>query len=215
MLAQFTWGQFLCCYGAVSLLWYLGLLFTEYRKEAVGMLGMGANAGQREGILKFKSPEEKPIGYQSGDAAIEGKVKGSEAGVKPPANRLKDNGGEVPEKDQDDGLMGKVVPQHGLERIETGCPAFAQTEKESEVVEGTDQVSVGGLYEDLVTGIREIYAVLAANDGNKQDFFGMISQLKAEMGPVGSSPCILRVNAFIRDSTPFAISKEELEGLWD
>ncbi|MGN7986208.1 hypothetical protein ACTJKC_02650 [Pedobacter sp. 22226] len=133
------------------------------------------------------------------------------------AERVKDNSGEVPEKDQDDGLMGKVMPQQGLERIETGCPAFAQAEKErdGEIVEEAGQVLGGGLYEDLVGGIREIYSILAANDGNKQDFFGMVSQLKEEMGPVGSSPCILKVNAFIRDSAPFAISKQELESLWD
>jgi hypothetical protein len=217
MLAQFTWGEFLCCYGAVSLLWYLGLLFITYRKEALGMLGMGADAGHREGILKFKSQEEKPLGHRSGDADMEGEVEDFEAGVRPPANRLKHNSGAVPEKDQDNGLMGKVMPQQGLDRIETGCPSFVQTEKESEgeTVAGTGEVLGGGLYNDLVTGIREIYSILAANDGNKQDFFGMVSQLKAEMGPVGSSPCIPKVNAFVRDSAPFAISKQELESLWD
>lgn len=233
MLGQFTWGQFLGCYGAMSLLWYLGLLFAAYRKEAFGFLGIGTDGDRRDGILKFKIQndgipgnnadlnllqQEKSLEDQSGAAPGDQEVEDIGGGMKPGVHLGKDNEvKESVEKKLDDGLMGKVKSQLGLERIRTGSPVFAPVQKESyvEALEGTTEEPNYGLYEDMTAGIREIYMILAANDGNKQDFFGMVSELKAELGPLGSSPCIARVNTFIRDSAPFAVSQEELESLWD
>jgi hypothetical protein len=231
MLGQFTWGQFLCCYGAVSLLWYLGLLFTAYRKEALALLGLGADGDRAGSVLKFRSQndplhdgklgsgKEKKGKYGNNviDAGVqEREVRASVADREPgsnPARSNQDDRGDAGDHD----LMGKAKPQQGMERVESGKLAFAPAQKgDSEADQiPANEVSNGGLYEDLTAGIREIYEILAANDGNKQDFFGMIAELKAQFGPLGSSPCIARVNTFIRDSAPFAVSQEELENLWD
>jgi len=231
MLGQFTWGQFLGCYGAVSLLWYLGLLFTAYRKEAQALLGLGAGGDRAGSILKFRSQND-PLNYgKPGFRAVQSEDFSNDA------TRLSGNGsvvnesganreqGSSPVKNnqtnkteaRDHDLMGKAKPQQGMERVASGNPVFAPIEKwDNEGGEvKADEFATGGLYEDLTAGIREIYEILAANDGNKQDFFGMIAELKAQFGPLGSSPCIARVNIFIRDSAPFAISQEELESLWD
>ncbi|WP_147243657.1 hypothetical protein [Pedobacter miscanthi] len=231
MLGQFTWGQFLSCYGAVSLLWYLGLLFTAYRKEALALLGLGAHGDRAGSVLKFRSQNDPvhdnrpgPVQEKKGksndsviDAGVrERKIRASvadqEQGLKPAGSNQQDRGGAG-----DHDLMGKAKPQQGMERVASGNLVFAPTQKDND---GADQVAdgeltTGGLYEDLTAGIREIYEILAANDGNKQDFFGMVSELKAQFGPLGSSPCIARVNAFIKDSAPFAISEDELERLWN
>jgi hypothetical protein len=231
MLGQFTWGQFLCCYGAVSLLWYLGLLFTAYRKEALALLGLGAVGNRAGGVLKFRSQNNAFHDDKSGSRPVQGKdftndttrlggngsvVNEPHANREPGSSPVKNN---QPDKSGagDDDLMGKAKPQQGVERVETGNLAFAPAEKgdnEGDEVK-TDEVAAGGLYEDLRAGIREIYEILAANDGNKQDFFGMIAELKAQFGSLGSSPCITKLNTFIRDSAPFAVSQEELENLWD
>jgi len=231
MLGQFTWGQFLSCYGAVSLLWYLGLLFTAYRKEALALLGLAADGDRAGSVLKFRSQNDPLQGNKAESGQVQSRgfsddttrpsdigsvVNESGANREPGSSPVKNN---QPDKSgaRDHDLMGKAKPQHGLERVETGNLAFAPAEKGDIDVDElkTDEVATGSLYEDLTAGIREIYEILAANDGDKQDFFGMIAELKAQFGLLGSSPCITKVNTFIRDSVPFAISQEELESLWD
>ncbi|CAH0279271.1 hypothetical protein SRABI27_03726 [Pedobacter sp. Bi27] len=231
MLEQFTWGQFLCCYGAVSLLWYLGLLFTAYRKETLALLGLGTDGDRVGSVLKFKSQNNAFHDDKSGSRPVQGKDFSNDT------TGLSGNGSVVNETDtncetglnlvlnnqadksgaRDHDLMGKAKPQQGMERVASGNPVFAPAQKDNgeadQVANG--EVATVSLYEDLTAGIREIYEILAANDGNKQDFFGMIAELKAQFGPLGSSPCIARVNTFIRDSAPFAVSQGELESLWD
>lgn len=226
MLEQFTWGQFLCCYGAVSLLWYLGLLFTAYRKEALALLGLGADGDRAGSILKFRSQDDLVQSDNARNGQVQRKdfsnnttrlsgngsvVNESDASREPGSNPVKNNQADK-SGTRDHDLMGKPKPQQGMERVASGNPVFAPAQKDNGEA---DEVATGGLYEDLTAGIREIYEILAANDGNKQDFFGMIAELKAQFGPLGSSPCIARVNTFIRDSAPFAISQEELVSLWD
>jgi hypothetical protein len=214
----------------VSLLWYLGLLFTAYRKEALALLGLGSDGGRAGSVLKFRSQNDPLHDDKSDSRPVQGKdftnnttrldgngsaAKESGANCEPGSSPVKNNPTDKSGA-RDHDLMGKAKLQQGMDRLETGNLAFALGEKgDNEGGEVKADEVTTGLYEDLTAGIREIYEILAANDGNKQDFFGMIAELKAQFGPLGSSPCITKVNTFIRDSAPFAVSQEELESLWD
>jgi len=109
MLGQFTWGQFLESYGAISLLWYLGLLFTAYRKEVMGLLGGRFGDHQNDGVLKLRSakfpknnflPEKEPAFVSNKGCVKEEELK------------------------NDSGLMGKVNLPQGVEKLETSGLAF-------------------------------------------------------------------------------------------
>ncbi|KRT13205.1 hypothetical protein ASU31_25730 [Pedobacter ginsenosidimutans] len=99
MLGQFTWGQFLCCYGAVSLLWYLGLLFTAYRKETIGFLGRSAVNTGSNGILRFKPKDKVEVVNDQGDPDIRQEL--SESAREPDLNQVKNKQreGEIMEND--------------------------------------------------------------------------------------------------------------------
>ncbi|RQO77738.1 hypothetical protein DBR40_07120 [Pedobacter sp. KBW01] len=193
----------------------------------VGLFGGNAANAASSGILKFRaddnvattgraiaSPEQNENRndglLEHGDQTMWQKGDGS--GQKPGLNQVKT------EKDgntTENYLMGKAKPPLGLEKLETADLSFAASSKDSLEEEMVNEDAGAGLYDDLVNSIREIYQILAANDGNKQDFFGMVSELKSQFGPLGSSPCMARVNTYIRESAPFSISNEEFENLWD
>lgn len=109
---------------------------------------------------------------------------------------------EVPE------LMGKARLPEGLEVLSMSSISFSVGEEDSRA----EQI---GLVADVLEEIKEIFAVLAKEDGSKQDFFAMAGMISEKYGRIGSSPNIGRINEYIREHAPFAITLEELENLWD
>ncbi|WP_316846870.1 hypothetical protein [Pedobacter psychrodurus] len=122
---------------------------------------------------------------------------------------------EEEEEDQiADQIMGKSKMPEGLEVVSMGALNFSVAEDAAYSPDDakSDQL---GLVPDVIQEIREIFAVLAKEDGTKQDFFSLAALISEKYGRIGSNPNIGQINAFIRDHAPFAVTLEELEHLWD
>lgn len=111
-------------------------------------------------------------------------------------------------------IMGKSRMPEGLEV--TGMGALNFSPGNDHGYRGEDQKSDQlGLVPDVIQELKEIFAVLAKEDGTKQDFFPLVAMISEKYGRIGSNPNIGKINEFIREQAPFAITLEELEYLWD
>ncbi|MEJ5996260.1 hypothetical protein WG904_17655 [Pedobacter sp. Du54] len=108
---------------------------------------------------------------------------------------------------EDDGLMGKSKLPDGMSVIGTEQISFASDDGA--------KVQKIGLVSDVVQELKEIFSVLAKQDGNKKDFFGMMEMVRLNFPSIGSHPNIGQINAFISEHAPFHLTPEELENLWD
>lgn len=177
MLQQVSWTTFLVFYAVLSALWYLALLLTAYRKDAIGFIS----------------------GFDSGSLPV------SERKAELPEEHI-----DAPEQE----IMGRSRLPEGLEVVSMGALNFSVADKSSGIDEDqkSDQL---GLVPDVIQELKEIFGILQSEDGTKQDFFSLAAMISEKYGRIGSNPNIGRINEFIRDHAPFAISLEELEYLWD
>lgn len=113
-----------------------------------------------------------------------------------------------------DQIMGKSKMPEGLEVVSMSALNFSVAGDSAYSLDEvkSDQL---GLVPDVLQEIREIFAILAKEDGTKQDFFSLAAKISEKYGRIGSSPNIDQINGFIRDHAPFAVTMEELEQLWD
>lgn len=114
--------------------------------------------------------------------------------------------GDVDEVDESL-LMGKPKLPDGMSLVGTEQISFASDDG--------DKVHKIGLVADVLQELKEVFAVLAKEDGNKKDFLGMMEMVRLNFPAIGSNPNIGRINAFISEHAPFHLSSEELENLWD
>jgi len=137
----------------------------------------------------------------------------SGAGARPIAQDLPD---QVPQESRniENQIMGKAIMPEGLEIVSMGALNFSVAEDgtNSSGDAKSDQL---GLVPDVLQELKEIFAVLAKEDGTKQDFFSLAAMISEKYGRIGSSPNIGRINEFIREQAPFAVTMQELENLWD
>lgn len=177
MLQQFSWTTFLIFFAVLSALWYLALLLTVFRKDAIAFLsGVAAepsiiSAGNAGSADKQADPAEQEI-------------------------------------------MGKSKMPEGLEVVSMGALSFSVGDHSANNDEDqkSDQL---GLVPDVIQELKEIFAILEKEDGTKQDFFSLAAMISEKYGRIGSNPNIGKINEFIRDHAPFAVTLEELEYLWD
>lgn len=110
--------------------------------------------------------------------------------------------------------MGKSKMPEGLEVVSMDALSFSVGDESSSIDENhkSDQL---GLVPDVIQEIKEIFGIIEKEDGTKQDFFSLAAMISEKYGRIGSNPNIGRVNEFIRDNAPFALTLEELEYLWD
>lgn len=108
---------------------------------------------------------------------------------------------------EDEELMGRSKMPEGMEVVETAGISFASN--------STDKVQQIGLVADVLQELKEVFAVIARQDGNKSDFFGLMEMVRQAFPAIGSHPNIGQINAFITAHAPFHLSPEELENLWD
>jgi len=101
-------------------------------------------------------------------------------------------------------VMGKSRSTEGLESSMLGELSFAS--------ESNDGV---GLKSDIIAELKEIFTLLADNDGDKGDFIGLLEALKLRYPPLATHPARPQINSFIKAHAPFLLSLEELENLWD
>ncbi|WP_316736753.1 hypothetical protein [Pedobacter aquatilis] len=101
-------------------------------------------------------------------------------------------------------IMGKSRETQGLESSSLGELSFT-----SDSNEGV------GLKSDIIAELKEIFTLLADNDGDKGDFLGLLEAMKLRYPPLAAHPARSQINSFIKSHAPFLLSMEELENLWD
>lgn len=172
MLQSYSWSAFLFLVGGLSLLWYLGVALTAYRKECLSLFKL--SRGKPEAIPNFPTPVERPENDNQKTYGITLSV------------------------------MGKSRSIQGLE-----SSSMAEVSFTSEKNDGV------GLKSDIIAELREIFTLLADNDGDKGDFLGLLEPMKLRYPPMAAHPARSQVNNFIKAHAPFLLSLEELENLWD
>lgn len=111
-------------------------------------------------------------------------------------------------------LMGKSALPEGLEMVSTSALSFSTVDS-SVYLEENSRADQLGLIPDVLQELKEVFQVLAKEDGTKKDFISLLGLITEKYGMIGSHPNISKINEFIREQAPFAISNEELENLWD
>lgn len=104
-------------------------------------------------------------------------------------------------------LIGKPKLPEGMSLVSTDQISFASSDDAKQ-----QQI---GLVPDVLQELKEVFTVLAKQDGNKKDFFGLMEMVRQNFPAIGSNPNIAQINAFIGEHAPFHLSSEELENLWD
>lgn len=187
MLQQFSWLQFWIAAGMLSLCWWAAVLLLFFRRELGVWFGGGSGTGS-------------PLaGAGSGDLGSSRLPHRWENGVE------SFDGGELLAPVTDD-LMGKAKMPEGMSMVASGDFGF--------VGDGSREEQVG-LVPDVLEELKTVFQLLAAQDGTKTDFLLLMKPVREQFPGIGSSPALLRINAFIRDHAPFHLSVQELEDLWD
>lgn len=176
MLQQFSWTTFLIFFAVLSALWYLALLLTVFRKDAIAFL--------------------------SGSAAD------------PSIISVGDTESEKQADPAEQEIMGKSKMPEGLEVVSMGALSFSVGDHSAYNDEDLKSEQLG-LVPDVIQELKEIFGILEKEDGTKQDFFSLAAMISEKYGRIGSNPNIGKINEFIRDHAPFAVTLEELEYLWD
>lgn len=106
-----------------------------------------------------------------------------------------------------DDLMGKSRMPEGMSRVVSSDVVFADQELSDE--------QEPGLVMDVIAEIKDLFGILAREDGTKQDFFRLIAAVKEAYPGMGTHPGIAVINAYLIEHAPFLISLQELDSLWD
>jgi hypothetical protein len=120
--------------------------------------------------------------------------------------------GESTQKDTDDQQAAKLPQVIGKPRLAAGLLASGSSELGFASPHGGADI---GLKSDLIAELKEIFTLLADNDGTKSDFIELIAAMKDRYPPIAPHPACAEINAFIKAHAPFLLSLEELENLWD
>ena len=118
-----------------------------------------------------------------------------------------EKGVETLGEENEEELMGKSKMPEGMDNV--GMSGFG-------FVSGEDAIEQQvGLVPDVLEEIREVFAILAKEDGNKKDFINLMEMVRDKYPKIASHPNIGRINEFISEHASFHLSKDELENLWD
>ena len=106
-----------------------------------------------------------------------------------------------------DDLMGKAKFPEGMSSVGMEEIGFVD-------LEGRDVQDQQGLVPDLLEEIKNVFLVLAKEDGSKRDFMKLMKAVKENYPGMASHPRIRRINEFISSHAAFHLSADELENLW-
>jgi len=109
-------------------------------------------------------------------------------------------------------LMGQPKMPEGMSRVGMHQVLFAG--RNPEVTSLVDQGRQLGLVPDILEELKEIFSVLEAEQGTKQDFLELFALVKAKFPGIGGTPEEKALNGFIRENVLFPISDAELDALW-
>ncbi|NQX38444.1 hypothetical protein SAMN05421820_101465 [Pedobacter steynii] len=105
-------------------------------------------------------------------------------------------------------LMGKSKMPEGVSRVVASDVVFAGDVS-------VDDLSSSVLMGDVIAELKEVFAILAREDGSKVDFFRLVGAVKESYPGLGSHPGLAMLNAFVSGNVPFLLTLAELESLWD
>lgn len=108
-------------------------------------------------------------------------------------------------------LMGGSKMPEGVSRVAASDVVFSA---ELEGAAG-DGFSSSMLMGDVIAELKDVFAILAKEDGAKADFFRLIAAVKESYPGLGSHPGIAVLNAFVSEHAPFLLTLSELDSLWD
>lgn len=169
----------------LSLVWYVFVGLFFYRKEISGLFGGDGIGGLTD----------RPLPHRWGSGVEE--VAELEASENPsPGSKV-----------LGDSLVGKSKLPEGMSVVSASEVSFAGD------ADG-DKVMKIGLVADVVQDIKEVFALLAGENGEKKDFLFLMEEISERYPGIGSFPSLGKINAFIREHAPFHISNEELEHVW-
>ena len=114
---------------------------------------------------------------------------------------------EKTDEENGETLMGKPQLPEGMTTVSMGGFGFVQSED--------DRAHQIGLVPDVLKEVKSVFSIIAKEDGNKNDFLGLMRLVREKYPKIGSNPNIGYINEFIADHAPFHLSSEELEDLWD
>ncbi|SER90159.1 hypothetical protein [Pedobacter rhizosphaerae] len=106
-----------------------------------------------------------------------------------------------------DDLMGKAKLPEGMTSVGMEDIGFVDLDERNVA----DQQ---GLVPDLLEEIKNVFLLLAKEDGSKQDFLALMKVIKENYPGMSSHPRIGAINEFIAGHAAFHIGAEELENLW-
>jgi len=104
-------------------------------------------------------------------------------------------------------LMGKAKLPEGMSSVGMEDIGFVD-------LGGRNVEDQQGLVPDLLEEIKNVFLLLAKEDGNKRDFLELMKAVKEVYPGMASHPRIGRINGFIAEHAAFHLSAEELENLW-
>lgn len=196
MLQQFSWQQFLVLVGALAVLWYVVVILLFYRRELRSFLSGGWRVGSSgDGLIASGHAAALPHRWQKGVEAVSGLD-------------LPVGGGLNPEDD----LMGKSRFPEGMSTLSMDQVSFFSAEEGSGLRDVQDQQ---GLVPDVLQDIKEVFGMLAKEDGNKRDFFRLMETVRLSYPGLSAHPALRRINSYISDHASFHLSAQELEDLWN
>lgn len=194
MLEQFSWQQFLIALGLLALVWYVVVILVFYRKELRRLLNGGPWRLDRgsSGLMASGGTAVLPHRWQKGVEQLS--VEESDEEV---LNPVAD-------------LMGKSRLPEGMSSVSVDELSFFSEGSVSREVE--DQQ---GLAPDVLQDIKEVFGMLAKEDGSKRDFFRLMERVRLAYPGLSAHPALRRINAYITDHASFHLSADELEALWN
>jgi len=103
-------------------------------------------------------------------------------------------------------LVGKARLPEGVSMIDSNGFSFTNEDEKQQQL---------GLIPDVIQEIKKVFSLLAAQDGNKKNFFRLMETIRENYPKIASNPNIGSLNQFIAEHAPFHLSAKELENLWD
>ncbi len=108
-------------------------------------------------------------------------------------------------QDPEDEVMGKARLPGGMEELSVDQFSFADPASKRDKQLGT--------IPDLLREIREILEIIAREDGTKQDFLDMMTDLKPSYPRLADSDQLPAIRRSIREHAPFQLTNAELDTL--
>lgn len=110
-------------------------------------------------------------------------------------------------------LMGRSKGLEGQSNVMASDVVFAGDVDAN--IGAVDDMSGSDLIADVIAELKEVFAILAREDGSKADFFRLMVAVKESYPGLGSHPGLASLNAFVSEHAPFLLTVAELEALWD